>query len=405
MTHVEDELTSQPECWTRAAAEAAGYADALPAAGERVAIVGCGTSYFMAQAVAALREEARARARPTPSPPRSSRTAAATTGSSPSPAPAPPPRSSTCWRAVEAGAPARPRSPPTPPPPSWPPPTSSSSSTSPTNAPSSRPGSPPPPSPCSAPTWACTPTPSSPTPAPRWRLRCPKGSSSARSSPSSAAAGRVGLANEAGLKMREASLAWTEAYPAMEYRHGPISVTTHGTATWMLGEAPEGLAEQVPGHRRTVGGRAASTRSPNWSACSASRSPSPAARGLDPDQPRHLTRSVILARRRRRRPMTPRSPPASSSPGPPPPAPPSPPSTSSPWSTSRPSSPAPRPLDAPVVLQVSENAVKFRYGQLLPLARAAVAAPNAPPYPSRCTSTTSRATTCCARRPTPASAP
>ncbi|MET7688078.1 class II fructose-bisphosphate aldolase [Streptomyces sp. NPDC005483] len=31
-------------------------------------------------------------------------------------------------------------------------------------------------------------------------------------------------------------------------------------------------------------------------------------------------------------------------------------------------------LDAPVVLQVSENAVKFRYGRLLPLARAAVAA-------------------------------
>lgn len=31
-------------------------------------------------------------------------------------------------------------------------------------------------------------------------------------------------------------------------------------------------------------------------------------------------------------------------------------------------------LDAPVVLQVSENAVKFRYGSLLPLARAAVVA-------------------------------
>ncbi|RRR72781.1 SIS domain-containing protein, partial [Streptomyces sp. RP5T] len=58
MTHVEDELTSQPECWTRAATEAARHAGALPAPGERVAIVGCGTSYFMAQAVAALREGA-----------------------------------------------------------------------------------------------------------------------------------------------------------------------------------------------------------------------------------------------------------------------------------------------------------------------------------------------------------
>ena len=83
------------------------------------------------------------------------------------------------------------------------------------------------------------------------RRRCPKGSSSARSSPSSAGAGPSGLANEAALKMREASLAWTEAYPAMEYRHGPISVTTRGTATWMLGEAPEGLAEQV----RATGGQ------------------------------------------------------------------------------------------------------------------------------------------------------
>ncbi|MYS43448.1 sugar isomerase, partial [Streptomyces sp. SID5998] len=52
MSHVEDELTSQPECWTRVAADAAGHGPALPAPGERVAIVGCGTSYFMAQAAA-----------------------------------------------------------------------------------------------------------------------------------------------------------------------------------------------------------------------------------------------------------------------------------------------------------------------------------------------------------------
>lgn len=55
----------------------------------------------------------------------------------------------------------------------------------------------------------------------------------------------VGLANEAALKMKEASLSWTESYPAMEYRHGPISIATTGTATWMFGSAPEGLAEQV----------------------------------------------------------------------------------------------------------------------------------------------------------------
>ncbi len=55
----------------------------------------------------------------------------------------------------------------------------------------------------------------------------------------------VGLAHEAALKMKEASLSWTESYPAMEYRHGPISISTTGTTTWMFGEAPEGLPEQV----------------------------------------------------------------------------------------------------------------------------------------------------------------
>ena len=34
----------------------------------------------------------------------------------------------------------------------------------------------------------------------------------------------VGLASEAALKLRESAQAWTEAYPAMEFRHGPISV-------------------------------------------------------------------------------------------------------------------------------------------------------------------------------------
>src|SRR5437868_4016753 len=55
----------------------------------------------------------------------------------------------------------------------------------------------------------------------------------------------IGLAQEAALKMREASRSWTEAYPAMEYRHGPISIAGPGRITWMLGTAPEGMREQV----------------------------------------------------------------------------------------------------------------------------------------------------------------
>ena len=49
------ELADQPRSWERAAALAAS-APGLPEPGERVAVVGCGTSWFMAQAYAGLRE-------------------------------------------------------------------------------------------------------------------------------------------------------------------------------------------------------------------------------------------------------------------------------------------------------------------------------------------------------------
>lgn len=52
------EIDSQPDCWTRAAEQAPRYMSVLPAAGERVAAIGCGTSLFVARAYAFLREEA-----------------------------------------------------------------------------------------------------------------------------------------------------------------------------------------------------------------------------------------------------------------------------------------------------------------------------------------------------------
>lgn len=55
----------------------------------------------------------------------------------------------------------------------------------------------------------------------------------------------TGLANEAALKMREASQSWAESYPAREYRHGPISIAAPGRVTWMLGTAPKGLFRSV----------------------------------------------------------------------------------------------------------------------------------------------------------------
>ena len=103
----------------------------------------------------------------------------------------------------------------------------------------------------------------------------------------------VGLANEAALKMREASLSWTESYPAMEYRHGPIAVTDEGSAVWMFGSGPEGLAEQVA---VTGGLWISQDLDPLASLIQAQRLALALAdrKELDPDNPRHLTRSVIL---------------------------------------------------------------------------------------------------------------
>lgn len=292
MTHVEDELSSQPECWIRAAEEAAGHGAALPAVGERVAIVGCGTSFFMAQAVAALREgsgqgETDAFAASEYPAGRSYDRVIALT------------RSGTTTEVLELLGRLRGHTR----------------------------------------TTAVTADPHTPvmeaaddivvldfadersvvqtrfattaltllrahlglhtdavvadartaleTPLPEGLVDCAQFTFLGRG-------WTVGLANEAGLKMREASLAWTEAYPAMEYRHGPISVSTRGTATWMLGEAPDGLAEQV---RETGALWVGDGLDPLAGLVRAQRLAVAvaAAKGLDPDQPRHLTRSVILS--------------------------------------------------------------------------------------------------------------
>ncbi|MGP3533503.1 SIS domain-containing protein [Microbacterium sp. RD1] len=104
----------------------------------------------------------------------------------------------------------------------------------------------------------------------------------------------VGLAYEAALKTREAAQAWAESYPAMDYRHGPISIAQPGRLVWSLGGTPAGLEAEVaatgatfvehdldPLARLVVAQRFAVALSK--------------AKGLDPDHPRSLTRSVILA--------------------------------------------------------------------------------------------------------------
>jgi fructoselysine-6-P-deglycase FrlB-like protein len=104
----------------------------------------------------------------------------------------------------------------------------------------------------------------------------------------------VGLASEAALKLREAAQAWAEAYPAMEYRHGPISIAAPGRAVWPIGPLPPGLADEV----RATGATLVDTGDldPLAGLVLAQRYAVAAAecRGLDPDKPRSLTRSVIL---------------------------------------------------------------------------------------------------------------
>lgn len=104
----------------------------------------------------------------------------------------------------------------------------------------------------------------------------------------------VGLAAEAALKSREAAQLWTESYPAMDYRHGPISIAQAGRLVWSFGEMPVGLDEDVA----ATGARivhhdldplAALIVAQRYAVAEAET------RGLNPDEPRSLTRSVILA--------------------------------------------------------------------------------------------------------------
>ncbi|PWS42210.1 sugar isomerase [Streptomyces sp. ZEA17I] len=292
MTHVARELASQPDCWQRAADLADGAAGRLPAAGERIAVVGCGTSYFMAQAYAALREgsgqgetDAFA-ASEFPDGRRYDRIVALSRSGTTTEVLGLLARlRGTTRRTVVIGDPDSPMA------------TTADDTVvlgfaDEKSVVQTR-----------FATTALT------------LLRAQLGlhtdavvedAQVALAEPLPAGLvecsqftflGRgwsVGLANEAALKMREAALAWSEAYPAMEYRHGPISISTHSTATWMLGDAPTGLSDEVhaTGARWVAGGLdplAELVRVQRLALAIA------ASRGLDPDRPRHLTRSVILS--------------------------------------------------------------------------------------------------------------
>ncbi|MDL4815508.1 SIS domain-containing protein [Actinomadura opuntiae] len=289
--HTEAEIASQPDRWRRAAATAADLAPVLPRRGERVAVIGCGTSWFVAQAYAALREAAghgetdAFAASEFPAGRRYDRLLALS-------------RSGTTTEVLDVLARVR----------------------------------------GTVPTVAITADAATPVMnaadeivvldyadersvvQTRYAttqlvlLRAHLGEdvsgviadaerAVAEPLPAEAVAadqftflGRgwtIGLAHEAALKMREAAGAWTESYPAMEYRHGPIAITGPGRVAWMFGEPPAGLADQVAG----VGGTMVTTSlDPLADLVRAQRLAVAIARarGDDPDHPRNLTRSVIL---------------------------------------------------------------------------------------------------------------
>ena len=103
----------------------------------------------------------------------------------------------------------------------------------------------------------------------------------------------VGLAHEAGLKMREAVQGWTESYPAMEYRHGPISIAAPGRVTWIFGTQPEGLDADMgrTGALYVNTGKHPLAELARVHKVTLERA---RVRGLNPDVPRNLTRSVVL---------------------------------------------------------------------------------------------------------------
>jgi fructoselysine-6-P-deglycase FrlB-like protein len=106
------------------------------------------------------------------------------------------------------------------------------------------------------------------------------------------------MAEEAALKCREAAAFWTESYPAMEYRHGPISVSEPGTVVWVFGESPPGLAADVA----ATGARFVDDAlDPMVDLIRAQRLAVALARhaGRDPDRPRSLSFSVVLDSDRR----------------------------------------------------------------------------------------------------------
>ena len=103
----------------------------------------------------------------------------------------------------------------------------------------------------------------------------------------------IALAHEAALKTRESSQFWAEAYPALDYRHGPLSISQPGRAVWAFGDISADLVRDI---KSTGALFESSTLDPMAHLIRAQRVAIAIAkkRGLDADNPRGLSRSIIL---------------------------------------------------------------------------------------------------------------
>jgi fructoselysine-6-P-deglycase FrlB-like protein len=83
----------------------------------------------------------------------------------------------------------------------------------------------------------------------------------------------------------------------MEYRHGPISAAESRTAVWALGEVAGDLLEEVSATGATVVDAGLGPIDPMAELILVQRTAVAMAEaaGLDPDHPRHLSRSVVLS--------------------------------------------------------------------------------------------------------------
>ena len=102
-----------------------------------------------------------------------------------------------------------------------------------------------------------------------------------------------GLAQEAALKIREAAQAWAESYPMLDYRHGPLAVADARSLVWIFANAEPSLVADIERTGATV---RVGTADPLVELVQAQRLAVAIAErsGLNPDAPRHLTRSIVL---------------------------------------------------------------------------------------------------------------